>query len=503
MSKYKANLDAKVGQYPKRENNSTKLITVHGTGAGDTTAKGDRWWQLGSQFSLMLAERLDLDGACVEIVPFQWDDGPNSEAQRRIAGQKLFSKMQRYEANGTDYYVVGHSHGGSVIYQALLSAAKQNLSLNHMRQWCTVGTPFLHYEPNRRLWQRLSATGLTFLLSGIVAWLIASSYLIAKNFTDWTTSLTQDEFLSSFTVILALYGLVCTLLLIFWERRKAGWATEVQRDRVARVFSDRWLGLWHLEDEAISALVNVKKATGPIVPKSFLEPVAAGAQFAIVCASGLWVAVDTINNGTILEVLADGFHSTAAIFVSGKQSQDLVLFFLVCCAIVLVSSLILLGAWVLKKALFIIGIPLSAGVNRIIWLSVRERAWGDDLDKEHVRSVAAHPPVFTRRFEHLPDHVAAPLREHSDNNAINTLNKVRLILGMSRNSGASSDIKTELAESLKWKELIHTSYFDVPEFIDVLAYGLSQAGLAPVIEKSSASSLEQNMTIDWLSATKT
>lgn len=27
-----------------------KLVTVHGTGAGDVTSSGDKWWQLGSVF---------------------------------------------------------------------------------------------------------------------------------------------------------------------------------------------------------------------------------------------------------------------------------------------------------------------------------------------------------------------------------------------------------------------------------------------------------------------
>ena len=34
-----------------------RLITVHGTGAGDVTATGDRWWQLDSRFMLALGQR--------------------------------------------------------------------------------------------------------------------------------------------------------------------------------------------------------------------------------------------------------------------------------------------------------------------------------------------------------------------------------------------------------------------------------------------------------------
>ena len=106
--------------------NNIKLITVHGTGAGDVTAAGDRWWQLGSAFLDELGKRLDIDPSRVEISPFQWKDGPNSEEERRLAGKKLYQELKSCDESGDDYYLVGHSHGGSVVYSALLqSVAKE------------------------------------------------------------------------------------------------------------------------------------------------------------------------------------------------------------------------------------------------------------------------------------------------------------------------------------------------------------------------------------------
>ena len=54
---------------------------------------------------------------------------------------------------------------------------------------------------------------------------------------------------------------------------------------------------------------------------------------------------------------------------------------------------------------------------------------------------------------------------------------MRLVLGMTENANHSADIRSELSESLNWQELIHTSYFDVPEFVDLLAQSLQKAGL--------------------------
>ena len=68
-----------------------KLVTVHGTGAGDLVDAGKSWWQLQSPFQAELARRLDLASARVEIVPFHWALGPNSENERRAAGRALFA----------------------------------------------------------------------------------------------------------------------------------------------------------------------------------------------------------------------------------------------------------------------------------------------------------------------------------------------------------------------------------------------------------------------------
>lgn len=480
--------DPRLKESTRKGDRKIKLITVHGTGAGDTTATGDKWWQLGSNFMTELSDRLDLDAERVELAPFQWEEGPNSEMHRRLAGGQLLKRLQDYEAEGSDYFIIGHSHGGSVIYNTLLQAVQRRVELPHLKQWCTVGTPFLYYRPNSRLWQRLSTAGLTFFLSGIVAWLIVVSYLFALYVTGWTTEYTSSEFLRNVTFILAAYGTLCIVALMIWERRGSNRATKTEREQVDANFSSRWMGFWHPEDEAISALINVKGVSGPMVPPTFLQPIAAGAQLAIVLGAGIWMAYDTIRNGILLELLVDDLEFVAAMLTDSANGQNATVFVLVCMLFLSVSCLILLAAWVLKKALLLAGLPLSVLINRVIWRSVRDRAWGDDLTQEGVHAVAAHPPLFEFSFDPLPELVSAPLRQHSDSNAIDTLNKVRLILGMSRESSAKSDIKTELAESLRWKELIHTSYFDVPSFIDMLALGLCNAGLAPVRKSQEISS---------------
>ena len=99
--------------------------------------------------------------------------GPNSESGRRAAGEGLHGLLKSYDAAGRDYYLLGHSHGGSVIYNALLHSVAKDAPLQRLKAWCTVGTPFLDYQPNRRLYSRLSTTGLTLYSTAIGALLFA------------------------------------------------------------------------------------------------------------------------------------------------------------------------------------------------------------------------------------------------------------------------------------------------------------------------------------------
>ena len=97
-------------------NQSALVILVHGTYAGDDANDGQKWWQAGSPVAAQLQSRLPrgvriADGAEV----FHWS-GDNSERARSKAALKLLDRLRALEAEGRDYHLVGHSHGGSVIW---------------------------------------------------------------------------------------------------------------------------------------------------------------------------------------------------------------------------------------------------------------------------------------------------------------------------------------------------------------------------------------------------
>ncbi|MDW4498369.1 hypothetical protein R5H30_10290 [Sulfitobacter sp. D35] len=456
----------------------TKLVTVHGTGAGDTTATGDRWWQHGSRFGEEMKRRLDLEAEAIDLEPYQWTEGPNSELQRRAAGKGLLERILCYEDEGVDYYLVGHSHGGSVIYSALIQAERKGRELRHLKQWVTVGTPFLNYRPNPYIFQRLTSMGLTIFASGIMALAISATYRAMKNRSGWLPE--EAVVLEALSTALVLYGFVSIIALFLIERRHRTWFTRKQKQRVEEKYGKRWLGLWHIEDEAISALYNVRNVSVPIVPSTFLQPVVAAVQLLVVFGVGIYLIQDTLTGkegGSMLLWAAKTMTVTEADLSPGTEIT-VYMILLMLLALVVFYYAIRLANWLMKKTFRAIGVPLSWLLNRVLWASMRERAWGDDIVQEAVSRVEPSPPEFKRSFDPLPEIVARPLREHSDGHAITTLNKVRLILGMSRDAPPSADLRGELSESLKWKELIHTSYFDVPEFVDLLAIGMHRAGLA-------------------------
>ncbi|KMW58085.1 hypothetical protein AIOL_003055 [Candidatus Rhodobacter oscarellae] len=460
-----------------------KLITVHGTGAGSDEAQRDRWWQIGSPFMIALAERLKTPS---EPVPFQWGLGDNSEEARRKAGAALLKTVQEEEKQGNAYYLIGHSHGGSVIYSALLHATRSGITLPGLMGWCTVGTPFMDYTPNKRMWQRMGEKSLSVFVSGVFAAIAAVIYVIFGLIDYDTATSAGHEYVVA--GVMAGYALSAFLLLKLLERMRRKWFDRKHKLRLEEQFGHQWLGLWHNEDEAIAALSNVRHVYGDLVPPSFLKPAILVVQIIAVAIIGLGL-INLVEDF----VTIDDPGAFLAIFVLVALIVIAVIVFLI----------VWLISWVLKKLLGALGYPLAGWINRIVWRSVRERSWGDDIGPEEVSGVSANPPDFKREFAPLPEVVAAPLRGHSDRNAISTLNKVRRILGMAQGEKVSPDLRGELNDSLQWDELIHTSYFDVPEFVDLVALGLSRAGLGALRDGFVLPKSERDALETWLSGNPT
>lgn len=516
----------------------TKLVTVHGTGAGHEHTNGERWWQLGSPFLNALGERLLLDPAKIEIVPFRWCEGtqafgthgytgPNSEEARRYAGDRLYDKLRAYDDAGVAYHVIGHSHGGSVIYNALLKSLAKRKPFTGLKSWTTVGTPFLDYRPNRFLFQRLGVLGLTLFSTAVGALLFALGVLFMYHFgfglTEGTTfwpmiremlgPVAVSEFIGPVTLVLGIYAVVCIGFLIGVEQIRGDWHTKGRKKKVEATYGDRWIGLWHRDDEAISALTNVRQVSCDIIPSTFLVPLFASVPLLLTIGAvgalslyfmflpvqpKTWSAEEYTRCEQIRETqgelnlpadcredevfafLQDMQQSVRAEGTLGMNTIEAIsmLVSMILAATAIYIAVTFMLTWLLKKISTWIGWPLAKMMNAAVWSSIRQQAWGDDRLKEAVLTAGSQPPEFGTNFAPLPRPIADPLSEHSEKHAILTLAKVRKVLGMAGEPASSPSMLTELSENLNWQELIHTAYFDIPEFQDITAAGLYKAGLA-------------------------
>ena len=134
-----------------------RVILVHGTGATAPSAQGNAWWQTGGTL-WSWAER-----SGYEVEAFIWS-GANDEAARRLAGQGLAARVLKLDREGERVHLVGHSHGGSVLWHALLQLVVVNreTASRALLSWTSVGTPFLHYGLRR---PALYLAGVTAMLS--------------------------------------------------------------------------------------------------------------------------------------------------------------------------------------------------------------------------------------------------------------------------------------------------------------------------------------------------
>ncbi|MFA5955654.1 phospholipase effector Tle1 domain-containing protein [Hyphomicrobium sp.] len=496
-----------------------KVVTVHGTGAGVPDDVGQSWWQKDSAFQKKTAEIVELAGDDIEVVPFHWGTGPNSETKRREAGAKLYEQLRGYDEAGIDYYVIGHSHGGSVIYDALLRSAAKAAPLERLKSWLTVGTPFLDFKPSWLLFNRLNIWGQVAYVTGVGVLLLAIGLLASKYFDlpfaqTVSASLGDKAFANFYYPVLSFffgYVVMCFAILTAIERLTKRWYSDRDKTTVRDLYEKRWVGLWHHDDEAISALANVRALQRAIIPSNFLVPVFSLIPL-LITIFGLGYAmvylVHSWNPDT--QWLKDIFAKLATVDADPKKDwtlQSLVsTIWALATAVTFIMGPIIgfyllittIGIGLFRGFAHLIGIPLAKAIDRLVWDSVRQETWGNDRRGESVRSVSPTPPLFSPRYVPLPEAVASKIAKYSETHATETLRKARELLGMTATATGMGDIGRDLSQQLSWKELIHTSYFEIEEFIALLAAALRSNGLSAAKAAKIAHAISDDMAEEWL-----
>lgn len=242
-----------------------KVVLVHGTFASDPRDDGSKWWQRGSDFSNQLQS--DLRGEATLVSDrelFRWLEDTNSEIHRFKAAVRLLQYLDGFERSGTPYHLIGHSHGGSVIWEALkLSyrgqarsmfgrSRKMDVPLKYLLSWTTIGTPFIHRRLKWSSW--ITAGGFTVLalltlgaaifFGAFWAFVWGSDTPFLKRIVDFIPYL-----LSGWFVYVGLSGFVTS-----YDDGRALRKESVLADLVMAGYGDKWYGIWSPDDEAINSL---------------------------------------------------------------------------------------------------------------------------------------------------------------------------------------------------------------------------------------------------------
>jgi len=241
-------------QTPDPVQATATVILVHGTFAAADEDEGTSWWQVNSSFSERLRELVSCE---VEFQVFHWS-GKNSEYSRILAGRKLLKQLRDLENHGRSIHVVGHSHGGSVIWQALKESVRNDAQLDNLQTWTTVGTPFLIFGPKRQWWLRITAMAATcflYLMFAVAYLSFVKFPRVAKDLSTFVNAdmLWQVGLAALFLIIAFTFYLRKSLAVRLTEINTA--ASDIRFARHAlRRYGPAWLALTSKDDEAVSGL---------------------------------------------------------------------------------------------------------------------------------------------------------------------------------------------------------------------------------------------------------
>jgi len=411
------------------EEQTEYVISVHGTFAAKSEDEGHEWWQHRSDFWQGFTRYLPKH---IQQVPqeqtFHWS-GRNSAAERRDAARKLLKLMQKFDLARQAYHLVGHSHGGSVIWDALLLAAssrysgsnKKNnidtsLALPGLLSWTTVGTPFIRSRAS------LSSIVLAFFSGAIM---LASLFFLAVLIINFSNFASNPDL--GFTLAVVMVAILLTFFYTSLGSTIAGLESQradAENQAVVKILQSsgmRWLGLWHSDDEAINGLKISLALSGDIIPRR---------------------------------------HQLYHAFAYPKLSM-------------LFAPLALI-----VNPIF--NLILAPTGDRFMWKRIKNSATGNDRPGTFAKEVEKAPLLNSDDLPNLPERVEEALNNNADLAAQSAAPKLRQLLGRLSN-GLGKGLAAEIQQSgLSGKELIHTSYFDNPDVSLLIADHLSNFSNHPM-----------------------
>ncbi len=383
------------------------ILLIHGTGAGATEDIGSKWWQRDSAFWAALNKKMDGVAACspTDSSLFHWGMGPNSERKRREAGRSLYKRLLDLDGKGEPYHVIGHSHGGSIVWHALVHSFRSGKPLRGLRSWTTIGTPFLRFEPDRSyLWSMLpfigaGAAGL-YSLKPALSVVKALPDLISQEFV-WFVVLFGLSIVLLASIFLAATVRLGQLAFAAYDLKKFNAAA----GQAWSHHGGTWNGLWSPEDEAIAGLSATLAMKGALVPRS-----------------RSW------GDTTLTRII---------------------------------SAALTPARWVRNHV-------MAPCADEFVWARVTATLQGRDTVASQLCGVGRAPLAHVS-VAPPSDVIASELRDLANLAAAQTLANVRSELGRQASLPDMAEFVVATKRTLSWNELIHNSYFSLDSVLSQIA----------------------------------
>jgi hypothetical protein len=496
------------------------IITVHGTGATGPE-EGEAWWQKGSAFERDMRQLIEAEAGELNFQPHIWD-GANSETSRRAAARRLYEAAQQLETKKEKYSIIGHSHGGSVIANTLLLAGSRKKRLPHLANLVTVATPFLQSTKSFWLFSRSNIIGQSALVS-VATFCI---FLLAGSISSQPTIADRARF----GLMIPFVALYCVLW-TFNRRRFYMYRPKTLRF-CRRSYSSRLVSLHHRDDEAISGLKSLRnldiRIFGPgfavsllsfaalfVLPLLFAvianspsltsrlaefsgETIPPGSSYLTRLGFASFASLASVVKPIVIPIMRAGAIDLNTFSQESGYSFTLIVLLSGVMVVATLAAIVAsLGVtYSVRAGARYVSHCLSLLLNYVTWKEIRKVGFGNDTLGEVSTHADSACPWTNSSWLPLPDQLSKEITSWSDHAASAALEKFRDLVNrfaLSKDKGAREFF---FSEYLTWDELIHCSYFSVPRFRMLVAYGIAQAeGFRPT--EAFKNHPDYNLVADW------
>jgi hypothetical protein len=112
---------------------------------------------------------------------------------------------------------------------------------------------------------------------------------------------------------------------------------------------------------------------------------------------------------------------------------------------------------------------LSRSLDELTWLEIKRSALGNDTETEVAVTAQPRPFWIEESFPVLPSTLGNHITDYSNEIATQSLGKFRNAIGELAFSDGMENKQQNVLSYLTWRELIHSSYFEIPQFRWVIA----------------------------------